>query len=370
MCGRLRDRILCRHVSATHSPMTTSPSTDTTATPFEPCARHAGNFIHDPTDADRGLHVLQDEDIAVQCLDDDGPSTDIVVEWHDAQAVGRKRKRGPPPQVLVVTNHSGSDASLAASLPASAGPLRLDGAPLSLGKLRRARLPQDATPALPHRMGSVVTFATVAVTVPARSAARVCRVRHYPGPRKHPGFVYCVLPAVPHPPACLWSPANAVQFPLAGNALCTQGFGGRGTHRGPESHHSADFRAAEGTPIFSVFAGTVTAVCDQRRLGAPHVDLLPEANAVRVRRADGVLALYVHCAAGSARVREGDKVAVGAHLADVGDVGFGCGAHLHLQINAHEGEGAETVVWGFVDRRHGAVLPVAGHVYGPEGVVG
>ena len=54
-------------------------------------------------------------------------------------------------------------------------------------------------------------------------------------------------------------------------------------------------------------------------------------------------------------------------LAASGDTGFSTGAHLHLQVNAGEGDDAHTCSWGLADAARGAVLPVAGHRYGPEG---
>ena len=58
--------------------------------------------------------------------------------------------------------------------------------------------------------------------------------------------------------------------------------------------------------MLAVFDGVVTHVRDDRRVGGAHVDLLPEANVLRLRSADGACeAVFVHLAPRSARVRAG-----------------------------------------------------------------
>jgi hypothetical protein len=101
-------------------------------------------------------------------------------------------------------------------------------------------------------------------------------------------------------------------------AVCCAFPVGKGHHRGPTSHHAADFDCAVGTGVVAVFDGIVEKVCDERHVGGAHVDLLTEANALWLRRVDGCVAVYLHLAPGSACVKAGDVVTKGSMLAASG----------------------------------------------------
>ena len=292
----------------------------------------------------------------------------LVLHWQEVAGRGGRRKRALHME-LVVENAGELGGSVCASLPGACTPARLDGTPLPLAELTRAELPRDATPNLPAALGAVVRFATVAAALPPRTRTRVCRC----GPDADApggGFVYILGSGVPHPRPREWA-GHVLGFPLGTEApfLCTQGFGGRGHHRGPHTHHSADFSCAEGTPVLAVFDGTVVDAGDTSFVGGGHVDLLPECNSVSVQCAgSGIVAVYLHLAPLSLRVRVGAAVRRGDVIAATGNTGFSTGAHLHVQLNA-DGSGTEavTVMWALQDARRGAVLPVAGHWYSRAG---
>jgi murein DD-endopeptidase MepM/ murein hydrolase activator NlpD len=134
-------------------------------------------------------------------------------------------------------------------------------------------------------------------------------------------------------------------FPLPAGAAwqLTQGFGGRASHRDAANYHALDLAAAEGTPVLAARAGTVMQVVDTWRKGGIEEALKDRMNLVRVLHADGSMGLYAHIAAGSARVRTGEDVAVGQPLAAVGNVGWSTAPHLHFSVQVNDGRELLTV---------------------------
>jgi murein DD-endopeptidase MepM/ murein hydrolase activator NlpD len=284
-----------------------------------------------------------------------GPPT---LQWEAPAPAAPGAKRGrraaaPAGLDLVCVNPSSLPASVAASLPSAAQPRLLlpPGAPLPLGALLRPSLPRDATPALPAALGATVRFATLTAEVPPRSSARLCRCEH-PAADALPGFAYIVGAGAPHARPAAWR-GLALGFPLGGEGgpfLCTQGFGGRGHHRGAASHHACDLACAEGTPVLAMADGVVVGCRGDTVLGGAHVDLLPECNFVKVRSAGSGAAAgsdvaafvvtYLHLAPGSLRVARGQAVAKGQELGRSGSTGFSLGPHLHVQVNEAAEEGA------------------------------
>jgi murein DD-endopeptidase MepM/ murein hydrolase activator NlpD len=89
-------------------------------------------------------------------------------------------------------------------------------------------------------------------------------------------------------------------------------------------HDGLDIGAAEGTPVKAVAAGTVE-----------YAGRYPDgAVVVRVRHADGSVALYAHLQPDIA-VQAGDAVAQGETLGQVGMTGNTTGPHLHLELTVN-----------------------------------
>lgn len=128
-------------------------------------------------------------------------------------------------------------------------------------------------------------------------------------------------PAPPAPPA---APLGTHVFPVRG----TYTFGGAdarfGAGRSGHTHQGQDIAAAEGTPVVAPHAGTVKAVRYQAA-GAGHYIVLDGAGEER----DYV---FMHLATGTTLVTEGQTVAAGQQLAQVGNTGRSFGAHLHFEI--------------------------------------
>jgi murein DD-endopeptidase MepM/ murein hydrolase activator NlpD len=92
-------------------------------------------------------------------------------------------------------------------------------------------------------------------------------------------------------------------------------------HHYAHYHDGLDIGAAKGSPVRSMAAGTVE-----------YAGRYPDgAVVVRVRHADGSVALYAHLEPGL-DVRKGDSVAAGQILGRVGMTGHTTGPHLHLEL--------------------------------------
>lgn len=129
-------------------------------------------------------------------------------------------------------------------------------------------------------------------------------------------------PAVPayvnlSPYAVSFSPA----LPLE-SAFISSTFGFRDHPiNGSYSFHSGiDLAASEGSPIYAVLDGTVSAAKYDSGYG----------NYVILDHADGMQTLYAHCS--SLCVESGDRVARGEQIALVGATGSATGPHLHLEL--------------------------------------
>ncbi len=125
------------------------------------------------------------------------------------------------------------------------------------------------------------------------------------------------------------SAPGAVVWPVRGSI--TQGFGPSTCTLEPPAtvngtryahyHDGLDVGASEGTPVRSMASGTV-------EFAGRYPD---GAEVVRVRHADGSVALYAHLQPDLA-VRQGDTVAAGQRLGSVGMTGNTTGPHLHLEL--------------------------------------
>lgn len=107
-------------------------------------------------------------------------------------------------------------------------------------------------------------------------------------------------------------------------------------HRGEEGRNENHF--AWGQPVLAVADATVVDALDRYPDIAPRSPLpeptLPAAggNHVILDLGGGVWAMYGHLKSGSVRVRAGERVRRGQHLADVGNNGNSDLPHLHFQL--------------------------------------
>jgi murein DD-endopeptidase MepM/ murein hydrolase activator NlpD len=118
-------------------------------------------------------------------------------------------------------------------------------------------------------------------------------------------------------------PAGDHVFPVAGAYT----LGGEGSRfqapRSGHRHMGHDIAAARGTPVVAPFAGVIAWVRYQRG-GAGHYVVL-DADDER----DYV---FMHLRRGSIPVVEGQRVAAGEQIGEVGNSGRSFGAHLHFEV--------------------------------------
>nr|WP_217351857.1 M23 family metallopeptidase [Ruegeria sp. HKCCD8929] len=103
---------------------------------------------------------------------------------------------------------------------------------------------------------------------------------------------------------------------------------GYGTRRDPKTggrrmHNGADFAGAHGTDIFATADGVVTHAGWQSGFG----------RLVKIKHAFGIETLYAHNT--SIRVKVGQRVSRGDHIADMGSTGRSTGTHLHYEVRVN-----------------------------------
>ncbi|WP_037309832.1 M23 family metallopeptidase [Ruegeria halocynthiae] len=114
------------------------------------------------------------------------------------------------------------------------------------------------------------------------------------------------------------SPVNSV-------VRFTSGFGSRRDPKtgGRRMHNGADFAGAHGTDILATADGVVTHAGWQSGFG----------RLVKIKHAFGIETLYAHNT--KIRVKVGQRVSRGDHIADMGSTGRSTGTHLHYEVRAN-----------------------------------
>jgi len=107
---------------------------------------------------------------------------------------------------------------------------------------------------------------------------------------------------------------GALEWPIIG--IVTSAFGARGE----AVHDGIDIAAAEGTPVRVVESGEVIYADQLRGYG----------NIVIVRHGGNLMSVYAHNRKNE--VREGETVAAGQTIAEVGSTGNATASHLHFEI--------------------------------------
>ena len=113
--------------------------------------------------------------------------------------------------------------------------------------------------------------------------------------------------------------------PVRAAVRYTSGFG---TRRDPKTggrrmHNGADFAGPSGTDIFATADGVVTHAGWQSGFG----------RLVKIKHAFGIETLYAHNT--KIRVKVGQRVSRGDHIADMGSTGRSTGTHLHYEVRVN-----------------------------------
>lgn len=107
----------------------------------------------------------------------------------------------------------------------------------------------------------------------------------------------------------------SLRWPLEGGVISSL-FG----MRGDRMHYGLDIAAPSGTPIFAAAAGRVTYAGSAGTYGI----------LVKIDHGNGTVTSYAHNS--RVRVRVGEHVFAGHHIADVGNTGRSTGPHLHFEV--------------------------------------
>lgn len=108
-----------------------------------------------------------------------------------------------------------------------------------------------------------------------------------------------------------------------------QGYNGHVSHL---HQHALDFNIPAGGRVLSARGGVVVKVEDRNSRSCPHQSCNKFNNYIRIYHDDGTFAEYTHIQQGSARVRKGERIEQGQHIASCGNVGWATGAHLHFEV--------------------------------------
>jgi murein DD-endopeptidase MepM/ murein hydrolase activator NlpD len=179
----------------------------------------------------------------------------------------------------------------------------------------------------------------------------------------------------PHPHPERFDPKHTFAFPLPAlgpdlkrrDYLCSQGMCGALSHFFPQTLHAVDFRCPVGTPVLAIGAGVVTDVSQVNTVSGIHIANLYSWNSITVCMADDVYVDYVHVRPGSARVVEGDAVAVGQVLCESGETGFCPEPHLHIQVSLSDDPKALSEKFAFLATSGESFVPMAGAWYSASG---
>jgi murein DD-endopeptidase MepM/ murein hydrolase activator NlpD len=106
--------------------------------------------------------------------------------------------------------------------------------------------------------------------------------------------------------------------------------------RWSDFHEGIDIKASEGTPIYAAHSGTVVYSSNGLR-GYGNMIVL---------KGEGLLTVYGHNRKN--RVKVGDLVKIGDHIADLGKTGKATGPHLHFETRVKDASGQNIAVDPFV----------------------
>ena len=206
--------------------------------PYEPLHLNEGNLLGGGFLGENGVTELLASEIRFTPIEEEeqknlsSEENLVTVYWQERQGSSkktcRKRFKKEPALELNVRNISDSPGALCVSLPSSVCPKRLDGRLLSTGTFTRLELPRDCTSNLPVSLGLEVRYCTITAAIPSKqNATLLFATADADNGDRHQGFVYQAGVEVPYT-LPEWNPKHVLGFPLGANALCSQGFGGKG----------------------------------------------------------------------------------------------------------------------------------------------
>jgi murein DD-endopeptidase MepM/ murein hydrolase activator NlpD len=132
------------------------------------------------------------------------------------------------------------------------------------------------------------------------------------------------------------------------------------THRDAGSRYAIDIGMPVGSAVHAAREGLVINVAHKFFRGGLTQEVRDEANFVQVLHDDGTTAVYAHLQLDTVRVRPGQRVGRGEHIANSGNTGFSSGPHLHFVVLRNAGLRSESVPVVFAGPGGAAVTPRSG----------
>ena len=131
-----------------------------------------------------------------------------------------------------------------------------------------------------------------------------------------------------------------------------------------KSQFAFDFKMDDGSIIVAAADGTVSLVRDDSINGECLPKYANDANYIVIDHADNTRTVYLHLHPNSSLVRIGDPVLQGQPIAQSGQTGYSCGAHLHFQ-RQEPGKSwyTQSVPISFSDVSENGGVPIATHSY-------
>jgi len=140
----------------------------------------------------------------------------------------------------------------------------------------------------------------------------------------------------------------------------SQGWGGEFSHTGEQSKHAIDIGMPVGSPVYAARDGVVMTVEQDFFRSGANASLAHKANVVRVVHDDGTMAVYAHLQRDGIKVRPGDRVMKGEHIAASGNTGYSTGPHLHFVVQRNVQGHLESIPYHLENSLSERIEPAAG----------
>lgn len=111
----------------------------------------------------------------------------------------------------------------------------------------------------------------------------------------------------------------------------SQGYNGVTSHNG-SSQYAIDFSMPEGTKVYASREGVVVKTKSDSNSGGFDKKYSKDGNYVTIAHSDGTFAIYYHLKHSGVRVKVGEHIKRGAHIAYSGNTGYTSGPHLHFAV--------------------------------------
>jgi len=96
--------------------------------------------------------------------------------------------------------------------------------------------------------------------------------------------------------------------------------------------NSVDYDAPEGTHVYAALDGVVISVKDDSYKSGADKKFENDGNYIEILHQYGEISEYEHLRQHSAKIKVGDRVKVGAKIAEVGNTGWSECPHLHFMV--------------------------------------